>query len=336
MLTELHYHPASSNGLDDDPIEFLELQNTGTAVVDLTGLVFTQGIAFAFTNGATLGPGAYVVLAQDAFQLAARFPGIEVHGQYSGRLDNAGEGLTLGYPGASTVFELTYDDERPWPVLADGGGMSLQRANALPDFADARNWCAAPPHPARLFRRLAVTATAMACRIIRNSHTRWILPTPPMPSRMPTAMGWTTARNSRPARTRGTHRVRCDSSVSAWAPRRPVSCWRSWRARTWRAGGSQQHARRRRVDRDRLCASSAGRPPDLRHQSRRGRRPVLSAGRVAAVADERGCASDWRGVLPDRSRGSQSGRRLPQSKTLRAVRRRPKRRQSRGCAYAST
>ena len=147
MLTELHYHPASSNGLDDDPIEFLELQNTGTAVVDLTGLVFTQGIAFAFTNGATLGPGAYVVLAQDAFQLAARFPGIEVHGQYSGRLDNAGEGLTLGYPGASTVFELTYDDERPWPVLADGGGMSLQRANALPDFADARNWCAAPPTP---------------------------------------------------------------------------------------------------------------------------------------------------------------------------------------------
>ncbi len=147
VLTELHYHPASSDGVTDDAFEFLELQNTGIAALDLTGLAFTRGIAFAFTNGATLAPGAFLVLAQDPFQLPARFPGIEAHGRYTGRLDNAGETLTLRYPGASTVFELTYDDERPWPALADGGGMSLQRANALPDSADARNWCAAPPTP---------------------------------------------------------------------------------------------------------------------------------------------------------------------------------------------
>jgi hypothetical protein len=42
------------------------------------GLSFTEGIAFTFTNGTTLAPGAFLVLARNAAQFAARFPGVAV------------------------------------------------------------------------------------------------------------------------------------------------------------------------------------------------------------------------------------------------------------------
>lgn len=146
-LTEIDYHPPARDGVDGDRFEFLELQNSGPLPLDLSGLAFTAGVSFAFTNGTTLAPGAFLVLASSQSNFATRYPNVAVQGEFTGKLDNGGEMLMLGYPGGRTLFSLTYDDALPWPNGADGGGLSLQRVNRLPACQDPANWCAAPPTP---------------------------------------------------------------------------------------------------------------------------------------------------------------------------------------------
>jgi hypothetical protein len=72
-------------------------------------------------------------------------------GLYSGRLDNAGETVTLSSPTGSIVFSFTYDDNAPWPVSADGEGHSLHRRVASGDGNQASNWVVNLPSPGRAF-----------------------------------------------------------------------------------------------------------------------------------------------------------------------------------------
>ena len=74
-VTEIMYHPPSLGATNGDEFEFLELKNTGTNTLDLSGLQFTDGIAFAFTNGTRLAPGQFFVLARNPAAFAAKYPG---------------------------------------------------------------------------------------------------------------------------------------------------------------------------------------------------------------------------------------------------------------------
>jgi hypothetical protein len=147
VLTEIYYHPPAWNGLDGDRCEFLEFKNVGPDTLDLTGLALTTGVRFTFTNGTTLAPGAYLVLASSAADFRSRFPDIALQGEYAGKLDNAGDTLTLSGASGAPVFAIAYDDRPPWPTAADGGGLSLQRVNTLPEANQPANWCAALPTP---------------------------------------------------------------------------------------------------------------------------------------------------------------------------------------------
>ncbi|MHA3772454.1 CotH kinase family protein [Verrucomicrobiota bacterium sgz303538] len=144
-VTEIMYNPPGAPGVDGDEFEFLELQNTGTVTLDLSGLSFS-GITFTFNSGAKLDPGAYCVLVRNPAQFTARYPGVAYHGVYAGKLDNSGETLAL-LRGAETVWSFEYGDSGEWPVEADGGGMSLQRVNLSTPGYDAAMWTAAVPDP---------------------------------------------------------------------------------------------------------------------------------------------------------------------------------------------
>jgi hypothetical protein len=124
-FSEVMYHPPPMGIYESDDLEFLELVNVGTNTLDLGGLTFTAGIDFTFANGTAVGPGNRVLLARNPVALATKYPGLQVHAVYSGKLDNAGETLRLGIPSGVTVLELTYDNAPPWPVTPDGLGWSL-------------------------------------------------------------------------------------------------------------------------------------------------------------------------------------------------------------------
>ena len=146
VVTEMFYYPPGAAGVDGEAFEFLELQNRGSFTLDLSGLRFTSGINFAFTNGTTLPTGAYWVLARDATRFAARFPGAPLQGLSTGKLNNDGEMLTLANAIGETIFSFAYHDRLPWPTSADGAGDSLHRIY-FGDPANAANWCGAPPTP---------------------------------------------------------------------------------------------------------------------------------------------------------------------------------------------
>ncbi|HWH70881.1 MAG TPA: lamin tail domain-containing protein, partial [Candidatus Sulfotelmatobacter sp.] len=130
-FSEIMYNPPAWGIYSGDDLEFLELKNISTNSLGLGGLSFTAGITFGFTNGTTLGPGQCYLLGRNAAALKTRYPGLVVHGLYSGKLDNGGETLRLSTPAGATVLEVSYKDSPPWPVTADGLGWSLVLADPV-------------------------------------------------------------------------------------------------------------------------------------------------------------------------------------------------------------
>lgn len=131
VVTEIMYNPPAFDNWTGDDLEFLELKNIGGNSLNLGLLSFTAGITFNFTNGTTLGPGQFFLLARNPSAFQERYPGVTVNGVYTGRLDNAGETLQLSIPAGGVVFTLTYNDRTPWPQTADGYGYSLVPRSAV-------------------------------------------------------------------------------------------------------------------------------------------------------------------------------------------------------------
>jgi len=96
--------------------------------INLRGASFTEGIEFRFpeTRDTPLAPGQRLLLVSDLFQFQRRHGiDIPVAGIFNGRLNNAGEPVTLVNTTGEAVFHFTYKGGFPWPTEADGGGYSL-------------------------------------------------------------------------------------------------------------------------------------------------------------------------------------------------------------------
>ncbi len=128
VFNEIMYNPPGDGAIDGDEFEFIELKNIGPLTLNLSGLFFSQGITFPFSNGTSLAPGARFLLARNPAMLATRHPGVVVNGDYSDKLNNDGETLAISHLAAGEIISLTYGDRAPWPVTADGFGFSLARA----------------------------------------------------------------------------------------------------------------------------------------------------------------------------------------------------------------
>jgi hypothetical protein len=136
-ITEIMYNPPGGNAH-----EFIEIQNTGTAPVDLSGWFF-QGVDFYFPFGTVLGAGGRMVLANNDGKTGAfgtQYPGIAVAGYFGGSMDNGGERLALLDATGRTIESVDYDDVSPWPTAPDGVGYSLERIDPQGNPDDPFNW----------------------------------------------------------------------------------------------------------------------------------------------------------------------------------------------------
>ena len=148
-FTEIMYHPAAAPPGDTnlaEAFEFIELKNVSGADLSLTGLRFTRGIEFTFTNTTPpviLLPGEQVLLVKNRLAFAARYPGAlaRVLGQYEGSLDNSGERLTLEGPLLEPLQDFTYSNG--WLPSTDGLGFSLVPVDEVAPFSvwnDSSQW----------------------------------------------------------------------------------------------------------------------------------------------------------------------------------------------------
>ncbi|MDD2597783.1 MAG: lamin tail domain-containing protein [Kiritimatiellae bacterium] len=156
-ISEIHYNPAGS-----DDYEFLELQNIGTTKLTLEGVRIAAAVEFTFGN-ILLEPAQHVVVVKDLAAFNARYLDPEslchyapilVAGAWSGQLSNGGELIQLFERGGNIIQEFSYDDDDPWPTIADGRGASLQRANPAVPPGAPEHWSAISPYhgsPGRAF-----------------------------------------------------------------------------------------------------------------------------------------------------------------------------------------
>ncbi len=141
VVSELMYHAPDAGVVSGDNLDFLELKNAGTNIIDLSGATFTDGINFTFPDGTRLSPGQFFLLGRSRPDLQNKYPGLTVHGVYTGKLDNGGEQLTLVHGlNGSVILSFGYKDSGRWPITPDGYGFSLATRNP--------NANAAPGNPA--------------------------------------------------------------------------------------------------------------------------------------------------------------------------------------------
>jgi hypothetical protein len=157
VVSEFMYHPANPSTIeeaagftDDGDFEFLELKNTDSVLsVDLSDVVFTSGITFAFGGTAheTLGPNQRVIIVRNLAGFQERYGHAldsRIAGEFADSLSNGGELVTLSVTGDPTtvLHSFTYLDKDPWAACADGDGHSLVLLDpdSAPDHDDAVNW----------------------------------------------------------------------------------------------------------------------------------------------------------------------------------------------------
>jgi hypothetical protein len=138
-ISEIMYNPVGPDDQelaagfrDGDQFEYLEVTNISSNDVDVSGVSFTDGIAFTFPAGQSslLAPGerALVVKNRNAFE--QRYGGDSsrrIAGEFDNdsNLRNSGERLELTGIDSNLIRGLTYNDRNPWPTGADGAGFSL-------------------------------------------------------------------------------------------------------------------------------------------------------------------------------------------------------------------
>jgi hypothetical protein len=69
VISEIHYRPADPTSVkelavsaDRDDFEFIELLNTSSQPIDLSGVYFNEGISFFFADNTILEPNHRLVL----------------------------------------------------------------------------------------------------------------------------------------------------------------------------------------------------------------------------------------------------------------------------------
>jgi hypothetical protein len=74
-ITEVMYHPAAptSGTFDKDDFEYVELQNTGSVNLNLSGVRFRAGIEFAFGSNVNLAAGARTVVVKNLAAFQSRY-----------------------------------------------------------------------------------------------------------------------------------------------------------------------------------------------------------------------------------------------------------------------
>ncbi len=156
VITEIMYNPpdtASVDGWDRDDCEFIELMNTGSSTISLSGVRFTAGITFDFADSSVtqLSPGQYVLVVKNRTAFECRYGTIldpRIAGEYGDKLSDGGERIRLVDLQSGDLADFDYKDG--WYGSTDGLGMSL-----------------VPVDPAH------VTATQLGQKASWRASTRW-------------------------------------------------------------------------------------------------------------------------------------------------------------------
>ena len=123
MVSEVMYHPRPISNLEPEEAEtgeFIELLNTGSQTVDLSGFHFDRGITYRFPDGTRIQPGEFLVIARNPVALISESPLSDALGPYLGSLSNSSETIRLNTALDQPLFSFRYQSKGHWPASPDG------------------------------------------------------------------------------------------------------------------------------------------------------------------------------------------------------------------------
>ena len=123
-FTEIMYNPTNEGSTLSPNLEFIELKNTGASPVVMDGISIEGAISYTFPSNTTMSAGEFYVLASNSVAFSIRYLDVSPNAQYNGNLKNSGERIYL-ITGFDTILNFRYNDNIPWPILADGNGFSI-------------------------------------------------------------------------------------------------------------------------------------------------------------------------------------------------------------------
>jgi CotH kinase protein/Lamin Tail Domain/Chitobiase/beta-hexosaminidase C-terminal domain/PA14 domain len=125
VISEISCFPQNPNSA----AEFIELLNTSpTAILDLSGATFTEGIDFTFAADTNLPPGGRLLVVKDIAAFERLYgTGKPIAGIFKNNtgLSKTGERLRLEAADGSSLLDFTYATGFPWPASASGRSMVL-------------------------------------------------------------------------------------------------------------------------------------------------------------------------------------------------------------------
>lgn len=142
VINEIHHSPFIQN----ERTEFIELYNTTSETVDISGWLLDGGVRYLFAANTLVPAEQTLVIAQDPARAASLW-GIRALGPYEGRLNGDGEELLLRRPNADVADQVAYRLGFPWPTVGDVTNHSINLLHPLLDNGLAGNWRSAPISP---------------------------------------------------------------------------------------------------------------------------------------------------------------------------------------------
>ncbi len=150
-VSEILYAPAAPTAaelasiatLNGSEFEFVELTNIGPSPLDISGAQFVEGISFTFPDATILNPGDHILVVANLTAFTLRHPGgLNIAGEYTGKLDNDGEQLQILDALGENILEFSYNDV--WHDPTDDEGYSLvlldPATTPVTDFDRPANW----------------------------------------------------------------------------------------------------------------------------------------------------------------------------------------------------
>jgi hypothetical protein len=165
VIDKINYNPEAIAGVaTSNDLEFIEIKNTESSTVDLTGIYFKElGFTYQFPPQSSIEANQSIYLASNTAVFQSHY-GIPAFGQYTRNLSNHSQKLVLADGFGNTIDTVEYFDAAPLPD-ADGNGNYLQLISPTFDNNIASSW-------------VANSSSLLSNTVFLNSNTLVLYPNP--------------------------------------------------------------------------------------------------------------------------------------------------------------
>lgn len=136
VISEIFYRPTSAQGIDG--AEYIELVNTGTTSIDLSGWSFTDGIEFTFPQGTSIESGGIMLVVNKTNNFSGTQ--VPIFEWTNGFLSNIGEVITMLDSQGLIMDQVNYGIANPWPTSV--AGFSIELGDLTSDNSNPTYWSA--------------------------------------------------------------------------------------------------------------------------------------------------------------------------------------------------